>query len=496
MIFSKIFNVEKDIVKQYGAVDISLLSDTPLFIDPMLIMYNDDEEIRNQYQNLVKYLLFLKNKAKSDLCNDEINYYFSFKEIKNNWLGMSLSGNQGLALGIQFASELYKYIQEVCETHSITNQIHVEKMFLLNKGVGRDKISDWTTNILLEFFVDYTEKFARQYLDETKCSVFSIDKCCFDYDNEIFKPKKAYLPFVINKRGKKEFVLLTPVSILRKDEQAINYVSMNESMQDIINNCISNDELRFQVNKIITNTIKELYDFKFDYLNPVPTREINDARKHGIELAIAKYPELIDYFIRSEEDDPTSIKSLAQKETLYVTSGTIDNVIALSNVFGIKEDVAVDDSFKESLARVNFLKNEIEVNGLYKNLYFNEEEHYDEKLLQRLFKLSWFNSLSRITAEANNGVGPIDFLVTKGRFDSCLIEFKLAKNSKLSHVYLQVDKYRESHRDISKAIIVIFAFSDKDLEKAAKVKNSNPNENNYVIIVDCDRNNKKSASQE
>ena len=37
MFFTEKFQVDSDILKNYGAVDISLICDVPLFIDPMLI---------------------------------------------------------------------------------------------------------------------------------------------------------------------------------------------------------------------------------------------------------------------------------------------------------------------------------------------------------------------------------------------------------------------------------------------------------------------------
>lgn len=39
MKFSKYFKVNEEEINNYGAVDISLFSDTPLFIDPMLILH-------------------------------------------------------------------------------------------------------------------------------------------------------------------------------------------------------------------------------------------------------------------------------------------------------------------------------------------------------------------------------------------------------------------------------------------------------------------------
>ena len=44
MFFSERFQISSELLKEYGAVDISLVCDIPLFIDPMLI-FNSEKEI-------------------------------------------------------------------------------------------------------------------------------------------------------------------------------------------------------------------------------------------------------------------------------------------------------------------------------------------------------------------------------------------------------------------------------------------------------------------
>ena len=44
MFFSEYFNIDPELITDYGAVDISLVCDIPLFIDPMLIFNSDKPE--------------------------------------------------------------------------------------------------------------------------------------------------------------------------------------------------------------------------------------------------------------------------------------------------------------------------------------------------------------------------------------------------------------------------------------------------------------------
>ena len=44
--FSDIFNVDESILESYGAMNISLLNDIPLFIDPFLLYASEKPEYR------------------------------------------------------------------------------------------------------------------------------------------------------------------------------------------------------------------------------------------------------------------------------------------------------------------------------------------------------------------------------------------------------------------------------------------------------------------
>ena len=80
LLFSDYFNISSDVVESYGALDICVNSDLPLFIAP--------------------FLLFA---SKKDKANPQI---FQFPEIKQNWLGFWKYGNNGKGLGKKFAKNI------------------------------------------------------------------------------------------------------------------------------------------------------------------------------------------------------------------------------------------------------------------------------------------------------------------------------------------------------------------------------------------------------
>jgi hypothetical protein len=87
---------------------------------------------------------------------------------------------------------------------------------LLYEGSGKDKVSDLTVNLIKNFFIEYTENFAKKYIAPDLYKAIPIEKAYFNYDTESFVSKEYFLPFVYNEKGQSEYVLLTPFDILRE----------------------------------------------------------------------------------------------------------------------------------------------------------------------------------------------------------------------------------------------------------------------------------------
>ena len=190
---------------------------------------------------------------------------------------------------------------------------------------------------------------------------------------------------------------------------------------------------------------------------------------------------MYDYFVKIKEQDDASVKIKAQLEREEILSLVNNNPINNEDVFGFEYVKEYSDSFLETIERVNYFKTQIETNGLYRQLYCLDKPIADESMLQNLFKLVWHKTKKKYSPESNSGVGPVDFVLSMGIDNSCLIEFKLGKNKNIDDVYRQVDEYKKSHR-VEKAIIVIFYFNKKEMDKAVKVFNNNPNQELNKVI--------------
>ena len=167
--FTDIFDVPEKELEKYEAFNISLVTDLPLFIDPFLLFNSRKKEYQELHDNIIKYLRFLCDKSASGMLNDGLlRAWFYFSEVKQNWFGFTLEGNAGRGLGYDFAKALNQNLGRLVGSFGqerITKGTHLEKLTIIKSGVGRDTISDFTTNLIKEYLLEYTQKFAQRYID-------------------------------------------------------------------------------------------------------------------------------------------------------------------------------------------------------------------------------------------------------------------------------------------------------------------------------------------
>lgn len=497
MFFSEQFRIDTELIKAYGAVDISLVCDIPLFIDPMLIFNSDNPEYQALHQEIIRYFHFLSTKAKQGLSSKEINAWFNFSEVPNNWLGFSMVGNKGLALGKKYAEFLYQNIGFALDTHGISKGQHIEKAMLLYEGSGKDKISDLTVNLIKRFLCEYTENFAKAYIAPSLCKKLPVEKAYFNYNTESFVSREYTLPYINNEKGEIEYVLLTPYDILREDEPSINREDFYNS-HERIRAAIENDSLRTYVNNYIGQAVQRYEESQKRNRRTIREKSIRKIEKEAFQDIIKEYPELYDYYIKVREADTDEIRLQCmqelnkQLEKLLLASRNLVSIFK-QNGYLIEENLSAREEAKKRLA---FFKHIIEDCDGYKNLYVKGEQIAKENDLQRLFRFVWYGTNYKVDAEPNNGRGQADFIVSMGQQNQNIVEFKLASNSTLGHVFTQVKIY-EAANCADGSLIAIFYFTESEYLTARQVVINAGYENRIdeaIFLIDCRNDNKAPAS--
>ncbi len=480
--FSRKFEVDPKVVEKYGAFDISVVSDLPLFIDPFLLFNSKKKSYQRLHADMIRYLLFLKGKAAEDLAPGLIADWYQFKEVKQNWLGFTLLGNGGHALGPKFAGALHQSLGSIFSDFGeepLTKGSHLEKLCLIRGGVGRDSISDFTTNLIKQFLLEYTQRFARRYINPSHCFDFSVARTSFNYVTESWEARTFYLPAHGN-----DFVLLTPVDMLTRDESWINYPDMVSQFRRLPD-AVPNNQLRAQINRYFESL-----------LSAAPTAK---ERQAAAGATISHFPMLVDLYIKLKEDDGDQATSVA-----------LSKVHDTHAVLVAQVQKAVDDlssrtkfferpwwtSYDEALERVLYFKSYVEDQDGYRLITRPGRPFSREDEVQLFFGLIWCGSAFDANREVNNGRGPVDFKASFGSGDKTLIEIKLASSSSLKrNLERQIRVYEAANRT-RKSVKMIVCYTASDQRKTERVlRELHLTEDPSVVVIDARTDNKPSGSK-
>jgi hypothetical protein len=479
--FTDYFGVTETDIESYGAFNISLINDLPVFIDPFLLFNSNRPEYQALHNEIIRYIKFLKDmSASGEISKGLLRHWFLFPEVKQNWLGYSKVGNSGTGLGGSFAEAMNQNLSTIFTNfgdEQITKGSHLEKLCLIRDGVGKDNISDFTTNLIKGYLCRYTENFAADYLPENRTKNVHVQHAEFNYNTRRWCSKKFKLPYIDG-----DYVLLTPKDILTKDEAWINKYDIIGDFDDIIGT-IPNAELRAQINDYLLRRIPD----------DANKKEISEAMSD----AIRKFPEIIDRYIRFKEDNGDKAVALSKLNVRETEAVFIDQVskfvmdLASQSQFYSTPHTTLDEAY----GRVLFLKQVIENNDGYRIFYINGTPVKREADLQLMFRLTWYASQDDVNSEVNNGRGPVDYKISRGSRDSTLVEFKLASNSKLKqNLAKQVEVYKAANQT-KQSIKVILYFSDEELQKVQNVlRELGLPEGKSLVLIDAQATNKQSGS--
>lgn len=481
--FTQHFGIDQDVLEGYGAFDISLASDLPLFVDPFLLFNSRKQEYRDLHDGIIRYLVFLRDRAAPDLDPALIKSWYMFQEVKQNWLGFTVLGNSGSGLGKDFARALHSSLGSILRgfgSESITLGAHLEKLALIKEGVGRDNLSDFTTNLIKGYLLEYTQAFAQAHLSADQRGMFSVARAIFNYETETWESRQYELPALYG-----DYVLLTPADMLTKDD---TWISRSDLVREFssIPDAIEDDQLRAQIN-----------NYLFKKLSDSPTKkEYSDLAA----AAILQFPEVVDYYIRQKEDTGEQAVGLSARRRQDVFE------ILVQMVQKVVEDIRANTSlyltpvtsYGEARARANGFKQYVENQDGYRLLNKPGQERplATEKEVQLFFGLIFFGSEFDVNREVNNGRGPVDFKVSKGAVDKSLIEIKLASNSQLKrNLQKQVEVYEKANGTRT-SVKMIVCYTEAHLAKVdALLKELDLRGEKSIVVIDACADNKPSGSK-
>lgn len=485
--FSDFFEVDPATLERRGLVNVSLINDLPLFIDPFLIFNSTVPLIRRLHDELLKYLIFLRDKAtKGQLSDGTLRAWLTFPEVRQTWLGFSMTGNGGRGLGMDFARKLAMNLSTVFATSGadgVARSNHLEKLCLIEGGVGRDKISDFTTNLVKYYILELSQEYAREHLAHQYRKTIMVGHSRFNYTTESWESNQYELPWhpFVN-----DYVLLTPKAFLTKSDTWINRGDLYHRFPEIAKS-LPDQALRDQVNNYFALRL--------------PAGD-NKPTKSDIESAVVstirQFPQLLEYYIREREESGDRAVAESRKEVSDTEMAMIRQLgsLIMHLAAGQKFYEMPSNTYQETRERLIFLKQVIEDQGGHRIFYVGNTPIRKESDLHIMFRLTWFATPSDVTREANDGRGPADFKISRGALDKTIVEFKLASNSKLrSNLLKQLEIYKKASGARFGLKVIVFFSELEEAKLNAILRELGLSGNPDVILIDARADNKPSGSR-
>lgn len=477
MYFSEEYRIPK--IKYEDCLDPDLEEDTPLFIDPVLILESDNPLAKKAAQKLISFfetafvLVDKARKQKDSKSRYEAIKMLTFPEVHEIGLGYSETSSRGSGIKSKNAEELFNAFIDFLD-FGLDDPIYLGALSLFVEGIGPDRISDLTANVIKKELIEYTQDFCKKH-NIPMCTI-PLEHIEFDIEKRGWISKRVLLPFnKFNKKG----IILTPKEFLRMlpvfgFEDFWNYFDNLES-----------EELRYYTTLGITQRIS-----KKDL--------IEKLRRNGGAL-----PKIVEERLKSKEllkpydfeHDP-----LLLRQPEWLTERSIEKSNKIN--FIVKDDASFEKFVQEVLIHI---QNMIENEGAYILLYDDDSgkpknEKNAQKLIYCIAKGFCIKSDVDISPEVDTGSGLIDFKFSHGYSRRCLVEVKFVKSSLFKQgIEKQLPKYLKA-QEIEKGFILAICCTQEDIDKIPEalgwVKTSSKENKKEILLIPIDATpNKKSASK-
>ncbi|MET8422088.1 hypothetical protein ABZV41_42640 [Streptomyces sp. NPDC005098] len=465
MRFSEIFDVATSSEDEW--FDTFLPADTKLFVDPFLIWEEKAGHWAGAHEHLIDFFEMVFDLVKNSEGNEQSNSWkqaqklLLFPEPFEFCLGVAEGSPHGSGSGKGLQRDMLEGAK-VATGLGINRIAHMEMLTLFQGGMGVDRLSDMTCNILKSYFISYTQEVARRH----HIPMRSVKVANATWDSEFCRWKEGAFELPINPYIDKP-VLLTPERFLRQIPVATpdgfwSYAWSNAS-----------DELRG--------------DLTFDIARNV------DRRKKA-QLA-RQNPEIVALYLKELEDEEKKPYPVGEDPNLIVKWYELGSQLAEGSPLSfVPQKPEEFGKFIETV--IECYRHSIEQQDGWQ-LLWHKDHAREERAAQALFRSSVIhycraNNID-LTGESNAGRGPVDFKFSQGWSQRALVEIKLVRNSKFwDGVLAQQPQYQVSE-EVASGFFLAIGYTDahchpelkKKIDKAAALVSKESGKTITGILVDA-----------
>ncbi len=465
--FSTVFGIAESELRKLGILNPTLDVDARLFIDPFLLPHSKHAEFNecafSKYEEHFTqiYNLISLSDEEGDKAWKAALRQFQFSESKGmsgTCLGYSKTSTHGHAFGPKKAAQSLRWAKQVIDL-GVKDPEMFSSLSLFEDGIGADLISDMIAAITIECII----KFNHRVLDELNQTVQ------IPVEEFNLRGHQAMLPRNPFSNHRDPVILLADdilkhLPIMDDPKQIPQVVEGNEKLRDRVNEHIG------QVFATKTKRDKE----------HIKDQAMQNSAAFQTFLDMLKLLERSNYNIY---EDPEGL--LAWRD------------VAASTTAINKLQLTVDTSLPR-LERINKVVESIlaQFTRLVENNRLNRVFYVKDKPRKEAFAQLLFYAIASsycdaadigMTAEADAGVGPVDFKFNDGA-DSVLVEIKLSTNSATVTGYeAQLGAYSKAERaGFGHYVVIDVGKLGKKWERLTKLRTSNVEfaKTNFIHLVD------------
>ena len=413
--FSAHFGIAREPADDWFDPDLSI--DTKLFLDPFLLIGDKDAIWSSAHATLIAhfarcYELLAKGAGPGTTTHKTVQRLLSFPEPSELCLGYTATGTAGSGSGPANGDLIIGSIVTAISA-GLDRPEHIEEIGILNEGIGADRISDATCNVLKAHVIDYTKQVVDRHHIWTHSFRVPHSRCDLNTGRWMNDPYDLPKNPITN-----EPVLLLPFRFLN-ELPSLNahdwfYSSLNEDLRHDLNVRVGQ--------RVSKRTVVRL------------------ARRHPERIRVWAMQLRESNMVRGYnfQRDPLGIARWQDEGESFAAHHPI--TAAITN----EEDLAI---FVAQL--ISHFKLYIEEQGGWRNLWNDNGSEKPEEAAQ-LALLGLARPYCRdngieLDREVNLGRGPVDFKFSSGSQARLLIEAKKLHNGRFwQGLEVQLPSYLKS----------------------------------------------------
>lgn len=424
ILFSAYFDVDPLAFDNAGLLDPYVNTDTPLFIDPLLIdksanamlSTNGIRQFREHFQTLVRLLTIVEDEGDPAWLAAE--RLLSLREPAENGLGYSKKARAGTSRPREIRLQLLRTTRKIIALGSKDPEM-LSLMGFLEPGVGSDTISDFTTKAMTDALAQITHDFCKENGVDLKENPLS----------------SIALPIVSRNGEEKPFVLI-PRDVLRD-------LPVTDNWGDVWEAAAHNQALREKVSVMLGGiaepTVKE--------------------QKEAIKRSVTQSSEIFDEFLKIVKSSATSYDQNDDLMGFYAFRKMIASRPSLKSEKNYDVRKGPQEIYQVIFDALSVFRHHVENGNLWEALWAGGQPKR-ERASQLLF-FAIADAYCRahnvdISGEPNMGGGPVDFKFSDGYWSKVVVELKKS-TGQVEHGY---DKQLERYKKASETEYAIFVVID------------------------------------